>query len=310
MHTVGIGKSEEDRKNAHLILDDGKHYIIGIGGYEGKGTVSGGSLQEVVNGKQDKLTAGAGITIDKNNNISINFDPEVFKVVTELPASPAEGDERKIHLVSSEDTESGNAYDEYVYVDGSWEKIGSFRPTVDLLDYAKTADIPVEKGSGYHAMVQKVEGVTASGQYASAFGLNTKAPGDSAHVEGWQSESWGVASHAEGVDTIASGNASHTEGQKTEARNKAEHAEGRYNVSIKDKTIHTVGIGAGTSETDRKNAHEIHNDGKHYIYGIGGYDGTNSQTEGVKPVQEVISSLEFRIAELENIISQITIKEE
>ena len=51
----------------------------------------------------------------------------------------------------------------------------------------KINDIPVEKGSGYQAMVQKVEGNTASGQYSSAFGINTKAPGDSAHVEGWQS---------------------------------------------------------------------------------------------------------------------------
>ena len=167
----------------------------------------------------------------------------------------------------------------------------------------KINDIPVEKGSGYQAMVQKVEGVTASGQYASAFGINTKAPGDSAHVEGWQSESWGVASHAEGVDTIASGNASHAEGQKTKARNKAEHAEGRYNVSIKDKTIHTVGIGAGTSETDRKNAHEIHLDGKHYIYGIGGYDGTNSET--AKTVQEVVgeaaNAVQITYAELKSL---------
>jgi hypothetical protein len=38
-------------------------------------------------------------------------------------------------------------------------------------------------------------------------------------------------------------------------------------------TIHSVGI--GTSEDDRKNAHEIMKNGDHYIYGIGGYDGAN-----------------------------------
>ena len=95
----------------------------------------------------------------------------------------------------------------------------------------------------------------------------------------------------------------------TQTPNLGEHAEGKYNISIKDKTIHTVGIGTANN---RKNAHEIHTDGKHYIFGIGGYDGTNSQTEGVKTLQEVITTLETknteleaRIAELENIISQI-----
>ena len=85
--------------------------------------------------KQDVLTAGRGIVIDDSNTISINFDPDIFKVVSTLPETPDAGDEKKIHLVPSEDVESGNAYDEYVYVDGSWEKIGSFRPSIDLSDF-------------------------------------------------------------------------------------------------------------------------------------------------------------------------------
>ena len=85
--------------------------------------------------KQDVLTAGKGIVIDDSNTISINFDPDIFKVVSTLPETPDAGDEKKIHLVPSEDVESGNAYDEYVYVDGSWEKIGSFRPSIDLSDF-------------------------------------------------------------------------------------------------------------------------------------------------------------------------------
>lgn len=51
-----------------------------------------------------------------------------------------------------------------------------------------------------------------------------------------------------------------------------------------------LSIGIGESDGSRKNTHEIHKDGKHYIYGIGGYDGTNSQTAGVKTLQEVINS--------------------
>lgn len=101
-----------------------------------------------------------------------------------------------------------------------------------------------------------------------------------------QESCWAAAqySHAEGYHTKADGYAAHAEGTDTITFNQGEHTEGRYNLSIEDKTIHTVGIGV----TTRRNAHEIHLDGKHYVYGIGGYDGTNSQTEGIKTVQEVV----------------------
>ena len=134
---------------------------------------------------------------------------------------------------------------------------------------------------GYHT--------TASAPYSHSEGSVTEAFGYSAHAEGSLTTASGRYSHAEGSLTYASGYASHAEGQKTIASNKTEHAEGKYNISIPNKTIHTIGIGGGTSNTDRKNAHEIHLDGKHYIYGIGGYDGTNSQIEGIKTVQEVVA---------------------
>ena len=127
---------------------------------------------------------------------------------------------------------------------------------------------------------------------ATAFGINTQAKGN--------------ATFSEGENTIASGIASHAEGLCTETNNFSEHAEGKYNVSNIDKTIHSVGI--GTSDTDRKNAHEITNDGKHYIYGIAGYVGTNPTS--TNDLATYIKSLENRIKELEDIISQITIKAE
>ena len=96
-----------------------------------------GKVDALATSKQDVLTAGAGIVIDDNNTISVNLDTNIFKAVSVLPEAPASGDEKKIHLVPSDYSESGNAYDEYIYVDGSWEKIGSFRPTVDLSEYAE-----------------------------------------------------------------------------------------------------------------------------------------------------------------------------
>ena len=130
----------------------------------------------------------------------------------------------------------------------------------------------------------------ASGQSSHAEGTETKATNDSAHAEGYKTIASRYQSHAEGNQTSAAGVCSHAEGFKTQTTNKGEHAEGLSNVSIQGKTVHTVGIGSAEDNVeDRKNAEEIHLDGKHYVYGIGGYDGTNSEDDDVKTVQTVVN---------------------
>ena len=129
----------------------------------------------------------------------------------------------------------------------------------------------------------------ASGAYSHAEGLFTIASGYKSHAEGNNTKASGDYSHAEGGNNTASGAYSHAEGNKTKALNRTEHTEGELNLSIANKTVHTVGIGSAEDNVEnRKNAEEIHFDGKKYVYGIGGYDGTNSQTEGTKTVQEVV----------------------
>lgn len=113
----------------------------------------------------------------------------------------------------------------------------------------------------------------------------------------------GIASHAEGNNTRSIGFASHTEGNNTIALSRSSHAEGSYNVED-GVAIHQVGI--GTSAT-RKDAHRITNDGKHYIIGIGGFDGTK-RTEtftNVKDLATVINGYETRIAALETALAGI-----
>ena len=65
LHSIGIGTSDSNRKNAQEVSINGDHYIIGIGNYDGtnpKGTTSSAqTLQEVVNGKQDTLVSGTSI---------------------------------------------------------------------------------------------------------------------------------------------------------------------------------------------------------------------------------------------------------
>ena len=101
-------------------------------------TQADSKLQSKINTKQDKIIAGTGINIT-GNTISCTLDTTIFKVVDTLPVAPLSRDKNKIHLVLSTNSEEGNTYDEYLWVNNSWEKIGSFIPSVDLSDYATTS---------------------------------------------------------------------------------------------------------------------------------------------------------------------------
>ena len=99
------------------------------------------------------------------------------------------------------------------------------------------------------------------------------------YVEGYRYNK-DTSSFAEGYEkNTANGNYSHAEGKHTKAINNAEHAEGQYNQSHSGKTIHSIGI--GTSDSTRKNAFEVMQDGSIYVYGLGNYNGsalTNAST--------------------------------
>lgn len=67
---------------------------------------------------------------------------------------------------------------------------------------------------------------------------------------------------------------------------------GLFSRTVNGESVYTVSsVGIGTSETDRKNAFEVMQNGDVYVYGIGGYDGTNAATEGVQTLQEVINNI-------------------
>lgn len=89
------------------------------------------------------------------------------------------------------------------------------------------------------------------------------------HAEGAGNFAGAAASHAEGIRNEIGHNAyaSHAEGIKNTTQNRAEHASGQYNKS--NKATDTFGdagntlfsVGCGTSDTDRKNAFEVMQDG-------------------------------------------------
>ena len=146
------------------------------------------------------------------------------------------------------------------------------------------------KATGNNSHAEGINTI-ASGNNSHAEGDSTQATNWNAHAEGYRTNARGNGSHAEGnsdgFDTHneAIGMGSHVEGGGTQAVSDYAHAEGTCNVGIVE-AIHEVGI--GTNDV-HKNAHTIMKDGKHFVYGVGGYDGTNHGQ--AKDLATIINSL-------------------
>lgn len=146
VHSVGIGSSDDDRKNAHEIKINGDHYVYGLGEFDGTNSADAQTLQEVIYSKQNTLTAGTGIEITPENQINVTLDTNVFFVAETVPESPSDDQKKKICLVPADTTEESNFYTEYVWVvddthpDGYWEEFGKYTSEVDLSSYLTKED--------------------------------------------------------------------------------------------------------------------------------------------------------------------------
>ena len=120
-------------------------------------------------------------------------------------------------------------------------------------------DLPISAGTRTNALIYNNTTNVASGYYSNAEGFGTTANG--------------MSSHAEGENTTASGNFSHAEGESTIAKNRSEHASGQYNVSSSASTTFgdagntLFSVGNGISDSNRKNAFEIRQNGDTYLNG-------------------------------------------
>lgn len=223
---------------------------------------------------------------------------------------------RPFHLAISIDEEldehSPNAVEnKAVYAGIRWEK-GNGENSIQTKDSGCTADGDYSVAEGLNTLTKSdyshTEGwetrtiidttdLETHGHASHAEGSHTIAKGAASHAEGNTTESIGWYSHAEGSGSVSGGISSHAEGDGAITNNYAEHAEGTYNKSnpsssagAKDGTLHSIGI--GTSMSNRKNAHEIMQNGDQYIIGIGGYDGTNYSDADT--VQDVIDSRQVK----------------
>lgn len=104
----------------------------------------------MADGSVKTLNANNGIAgLDSNGNVPLaqlgNLDTTVAEVVTALPTTNIK---KHIYLIKDASGVTQNQYEEYIYTgdtsatyDASkWEKLGDFRATLDLADYAKKSE--------------------------------------------------------------------------------------------------------------------------------------------------------------------------
>ena len=88
------------------------------------------------------------------------------EVVEELPTTDI--DPTVIYMVLREDTEPNNIYDEWLYINDAWEKIGS--TDTDLADYVKNTDYATSNKGGVikYNTINNAIGVNANGELYAA----------------------------------------------------------------------------------------------------------------------------------------------
>ena len=94
-------------------------------------------ISKVVESMLTKDTVGKAngvASLDSNGSVPIeqlgNIDTTLFLIVRELPTNDIKSN--KIYLVPNQNGQGDNVYFEYLYVESVWEKLGEFKPEVDL----------------------------------------------------------------------------------------------------------------------------------------------------------------------------------
>ena len=133
-----------------------------------------GQINNELQNKQDKLTAGVGISITKNDQdqtvISVNHSLEIYKIVTTetwntIKDNPSQSYENVIYLVPQPAITSSNQniFKEFlcVFKDGiyQWEEFGTIQTKVDLSGYVTQGE--------FTALKDRVSDIELKGIFAS-----------------------------------------------------------------------------------------------------------------------------------------------
>lgn len=129
------------------------------------------SVTEALKGKQNKLTAGEGISID-GDVISATLDMDIVRVVDALPSV---GEANIIYLVPAEQPSESDLFEEWVWTD-KWERIGSAK--MDLSNYATKTELATKANLQHKHTVADITDFPELYYDATAFFASGAYPSD------------------------------------------------------------------------------------------------------------------------------------
>ena len=173
-------------------------------------------ISKVVESMLTKDTVGKAngvASLDSNGSVPIeqlgNIDTTLFLIVRELPTTDIKTN--KIYLVPNQDGQGNNVYVEYLYVENVWEKLGEFKPEVDLSGYVTSDEIYQCIKKDYDSSKRGANSIAiddsaiASGNNAIAIGSNSQATTYYSTALGYNAQAIGESSLALGRETQATG---------------------------------------------------------------------------------------------------------
>lgn len=185
-------------------------------------------ISKVVENMLTKDTVGKAngvASLDSNGSVPIeqlsNIDTTLFLIVRELPTTDIKTN--KIYLVHNQDGQGNNVYIEYLYVENVWEKLGEFKPEVDLSGYVTSDEIYQCIKKDYDSSKRGANSIAiddsakASGNNAIAIGNNAIATTYYSTALGYKAQATEQKSLALGCETQATGEGSIALGCETQA---------------------------------------------------------------------------------------------
>ena len=173
-----------------------------------------------------------------------------------------------------------HALGQFSHTEGSDTEADGARAHAEGFNTKADAENSHAEGSGSHVLPDgdcgHAEGASCwVWSFAGHAEGNQTQAWDTAHAEGYLSKAQGTLSHAGGYGSHATGYSSFAHGLAINTVLDYEVSFGKYNANGPRTAF---SIGTGTAVNDRKNALEVTTSGNTYLYGVGGYDGTNADT--------------------------------
>ena len=247
--SIGNGTGNNARSNALELTAGDKFYMTGVGSYTGANASSATSVQDVINGKQDTLTAGTGISISGNvisatgggggnylplTGGSLQQDPASYSSTQLLVESPSQ---YATVAIESVDLDPGNTAESLAKItlsdyddQNNQHSVVYYSTGIGTGNYKISFPTPTQNDT--FALLSDIQGGGGSGLWTSGTGTGSVMSPGATQANGNYSVSGGDGTRANGTGSVALGGNTTASGTYSTALGAGSSATNSYTVAI------------------------------------------------------------------------------